>query len=267
MMLSRTQTAGAPVRLAQELGRPDREWAILAEGNCSEAIDDARAWVKVSGTFMATATEGDFVGVDVDELLEIIDDPRSGDDAVASVFDRIAAANDGRRPSVEALLHAVCLRQDGVRSVAHTHPTPVNAVLCSAGASLIAEGSLFPDQIVVLGPRPLFVPYTDPGLALARRVRAMLAQRVDDVPRAVYLQNHGMFALGATADEVIRVTEMADKVARILLGAASFGGHRFLSDADVVRIDSRPDERHRRAALSAMKGPEVLPLGPSEGRR
>lgn len=264
MTLTRTQATARPVRLAQELGRPDRDWAVLAEGNCSEAIDHARAWVKVSGTFMSTATEDDFVEVDLDELLEIIDDPHSGDDAVTGAFDRIAAANGGRRPSVEALLHAVCLRQDGIRTVAHTHPTPVNAVLCSAGGSLIAEGSLFPDQVVVLGPRPLFVPYIDPGLALARTVSTMLAQREDDVPRVIYLGNHGMFALGATADEVIRITEMAVKVARILLGSASLGGHRFLSDADVVRIDTRPDERHRRAALSAQAGTQAQSLDPAE---
>ena len=60
--------------------------------------------------------------------------------------------------------------------VGHTHPVPVLALLCSPHAEALATHLLFPDQIVVLGRRPLFVPYVDPGLALARRVRDDLAR-------------------------------------------------------------------------------------------
>jgi len=243
----------AAVRLAElalELGRVDRDWAILAEGNCSMLSADGRVTVKASGVEMGRASPDGFVEVALAELLALIDDPKAGDAEVAATFDAIALRSGGSRPSVEALLHGVCLDLPGISVVGHTHPTPVNAILCSTRPTLLTQGALFPDQIVVLGTRPLLVPYVDPGLRLAQEVRRLLAERADDPPRAIYLQNHGMFALGATADEVLQITAMAVKVARVLLGAQSAGGVTYMDAAEVARIDTRPDELLRRAALA-----------------
>ncbi|WP_291056734.1 class II aldolase/adducin family protein [Herbiconiux sp.] len=281
------------VELSRELGRPDRAWAVLAEGNTSVAVDEGRMLVKASGASMAVAEPADFVPVRVADVLALVDAPDSagagasvgrdagaagagdgaapgasagaasgapgesessaaGDEAVRALF--ATASTGGRRPSVEALLHAVCLDLPGVEAVGHTHPIAVNALLCSPRASLLVEGSLFPDQIVVLGTDPLLVPYIDPGLKLARAVRRMLLERVRTtgrVPKVVYLQNHGMFALGASPAEVLQITEMAVKVAEVIVGSLAAGGPVFLSAADVARIDTRPDELLRREALSA----------------
>ncbi|NQX33210.1 class II aldolase/adducin family protein [Herbiconiux sp. VKM Ac-2851] len=279
----------ALVELSRELGRPDRAWAVLAEGNTSVALGDGRMLVKASGASMAIAVPGDFVAVGLPEVLALVDaapdDPAAAtdracatgatvdtgagvdlaadagpgaghsaddDEAVRALF--AAAAAGGRRPSVEALLHAVCLALPGVEAVGHTHPVPVNALLCSPRASLLVEGALFPDQIVVLGTDPLLVPYADPGLPLARVVRRMLGERLaatGSVPKVVYLGNHGMFALGSSPAEVLRITEMAVKVAQVVLGSLAAGGPVFLSAEDVARIDTRPDELLRRAALAA----------------
>ncbi|WP_440708996.1 class II aldolase/adducin family protein [Herbiconiux sp. YIM B11900] len=250
------------VELSRELGRPDRAWAVLAEGNTSVAVDGGRMLVKASGASMAVAEPGDFVPVRVADVLALVDAPESdggataadaaGDEAVRALF--AAASTGGRRPSVEALLHAVCLDLPGVEAVGHTHPIAVNALLCSPRASLLVEGSLFPDQIVVLGTDPLLVPYIDPGLKLARAVRRMLRERLRTtgrVPKVVYLQNHGMFAFGASPAEVLQITEMAVKVAEVIVGSLAAGGPVFLSAADVARIDTRPDELLRREALAA----------------
>ncbi|GLK19130.1 class II aldolase/adducin family protein [Herbiconiux flava] len=253
----------ALVELSRELGRPDRAWAVLAEGNTSVALGDGRMLVKASGASMAIAVPGDFVAVGLPEVLALVDesadvDPSAGpseddDEAVRALFEA-AAEQGGRRPSVEALLHAVCLALPGVEAVGHTHPVPVNALLCSPRASLLVEGALFPDQIVVLGTDPLLVPYVDPGLPLARVVRRMLGERLaatGSVPKVIYLGNHGMFALGASPAEVLRITEMAVKVAQVILGSLAAGGPVFLSVEHVARIDTRPDELLRRAALAA----------------
>lgn len=40
------------------------------------------------------------------------------------------------------------------------------------------------------------------------------------------------------------------KTARIILGASTMGGPNFLSEADVARIDTRPDELYRRRMLA-----------------
>jgi ribulose-5-phosphate 4-epimerase/fuculose-1-phosphate aldolase len=67
----------------------------------------------------------------------------------------------------------------------------------------------------------------------------------------LFLRNHGIFALGASRDEVLQITEMAVKVATVLQAAVAAGGPVFLTDAQADRIDSRPDEHHRRRALAA----------------
>lgn len=247
------------VAFSRDLGRPDRAWALLAEGNTSLLLTDdgdPAMLVKASGASMAVATAEDAVRLAIGPVLDLVDSHTGGDAEVAALFDAAALAGNGRRPSVEAILHAVCLDLPGVVAVGHTHPVPVNALLCSPSADALTRGSLFPDQIVVLGTDPLLVPYVDPGLELARTVRRMLREQLATtgrVPKVVYLQNHGMFALGSSAAEVLRITEMAVKVAQVLLGALAAGGPVYLSDEAVARIDTRPDELLRRAALAAQE--------------
>lgn len=246
-----TTPAPEMTRLARELGRADRGWVVLAEGNCSTLVDDDTFLVKASGAWMSTASDDDFVEVSLREVHALIDDPEAGDADVAACFGAAAARHpQNRRPSVEALLHAVCLALPGVTAVGHTHPIPVNALLCSTRASSLVDGALFPDQIVVLGSDPVLIPYVDPGLQLARVAKQMLAAP-HPTPRAIYLQNHGMFALGSSAAEVVQITEMAVKVAEVLVGAWAAGGPVFMDPAEVARIDTRPDELLRRAALAA----------------
>jgi hypothetical protein len=51
--------------------------------------------------------------------------------------------------------------------------------------------------------------------------------------------------LGASAAQALNITLIADKWARILLVSQSFGGPRYLSDAQLERILNRPDEKLR----------------------
>jgi rhamnose utilization protein RhaD (predicted bifunctional aldolase and dehydrogenase) len=241
------------IDLSRTIGRPEAELVILAEGNTSVRTADDRMLVKATGSFLATADETDFVEVDLPIYTGLLATVGASDEAVAERLEAAVVAGT-KRPSVESLLHAVCYSVPGVEVVAHTHPIAVNAILCSAHPEALL-GSLFPDQIVVLGRRPLLVPYVDPGLKLAQYVAARLLEHVAQygrAPKAIYLANHGMFALGATADEVLQVTNMAVKVARVVAGAYGLGGPAYLSDADADRIDTRPDEEYRRRLLEQL---------------
>jgi rhamnose utilization protein RhaD (predicted bifunctional aldolase and dehydrogenase) len=238
----------AIVALSRALGDPARELAILGEGNTSLRTGEGTMLVKASGASLATVTAADFVALETAPLLELLDDPGADDAAVAAVFTAVA----GRRPSVEAMLHAVCLERGGAGAVGHTHPVPVLALLCSPHAQALATHMLFPDQIVVLGRRPLFVPYVDPGLALARRVRDDLEAHIarhGEPPKAIYLGNHGLFALGRTPEHVLQITAMAVKASQVLAGALAAGGATPLTEADADRIDTRLDEHYRRERL------------------
>lgn len=251
--------------LSRDLGSAALDAAILGEGNTSVRIGDSML-VKASGATLATATPDDFVSVDLAAALALIADDDAGDAEVDAFFSAVAA-REGRRPSVEALLHVVVYEATDARVVAHSHPTSVNALLCSQSAELLVEGALFPDQIVVLGAAPLLVPYIDPGISLARAARTMLRTHIathGEAPKVIYLRNHGMFALGSGPVQVLGITAMAQKCARTIIGAQAVGGVRFMPADQVARIDSRPDEKYRRALLEG-DDPRVRPIAHARG--
>jgi rhamnose utilization protein RhaD (predicted bifunctional aldolase and dehydrogenase) len=239
------------VQLSRTLGEPWRRFAILAEGNTSQRLSDDVLAVKATGRSLRHAGPEDFVRVSLQRLSALVDDANSGDAEVAAYFDEVEA-EQGARPSVEALLHVICVLDAGATVVAHTHPESVNALLCSDRAEVLASQPLFPDQVVVLGRRAVLVPYTDPGVVLARQVRLLLAAH-PGTPRVVYLANHGMVALAATPVQALQITEMADKVSRVLTTTLSLGNVVPMSQESVARIDSRDDEQVRRAALAAAR--------------
>ena len=70
------------------------------------------------------------------------------------------------------------------------------------------------------------------------------------MPRVIYLGNHGLFALGSSAAQALQLTEMADKVSRVLAATLSFGNVVPMTEESVNRIDTRDDEQIRRAALA-----------------
>lgn len=241
------------IHLSHALGTVELDWASVAEGNVSTAIGEDSLLVKASGSRMRSAASDSFVGVRLEPLVQLLDDTDVDDVRVREVLaGSVFSSGASRMPSVETLLHVVCVKYGRARYVVHTHPTDVNAFLCSTRPELLVQGNLFPDQIVVLGRHQLLVPYVDPGLQLARRVRVELegfARQHGSPPRVIYLANHGMFALGSTAQESLDITEMAAKTARVLRSALSLGGAVFMSDEDCERIDTRPDEVVRRRRL------------------
>ena len=146
----------------------------------------------------------------------------------------------------------MALKLDGINFVGHTHPTAVNALACSQKVEEAASRRLFPDEIVYCGPASVYVPYTDPGLPLAHKVRDSIEQYIDEYlekPKVILMQNHGLIALGQTTRQVEDITAMAVKAARVLLGTYIAGGPHFLSPANVERIHTRPDELYRRQQL------------------
>lgn len=237
--------------LSHWLGDPAHDLALAAEGNVSHRIDEQTMLVKASGCSLGALAASDLITAPLAPLLALLDDDDAGDDDVAAVY--AGMAREGRRPSVEAVLHAAILSLTPAVCIAHTHPVAVNQLLCSVSAPLLVEGSLFPDQVVMLGRRQLLLPYVDPGLRLARAMRAGIVAFIaaeGTHPRVVYLRNHGLFALGSSTEDARQLTEIAVKVATVLQGAIAAGGPVFMTAEAVARIDGRPDEHYRRDMLS-----------------
>jgi len=254
----------ALVAMSHELGRPERDLVILGEGNtsalCDEAGDGEKTfWVKGSGTQLSTITPDGFVQMRLAAVCALADRAPSVDGVTLSDAELKAALEQAkvnpaitRQPSVETVLHALALSEAGARFVGHTHPIAVNALMCSRGIEAALAGRLFPDEIVVCGPAPAYIPYTDPGLPLARAVRDAF-RRYADVwgcpPKVILMQNHGLIALGGSPREVDNVTAMCVKTLRVLIGTYAFGGPCFMTGQAVERIHSRPDEAYRRKQL------------------
>lgn len=250
--MDKTKVLNDLVRMSANLGRPENEYVILGEGNTSAKIDDETFYVKASGAWLCESSEDIFVEVRTAPVLDMCDGPDLTD---AEIKERLGAARinpDGKWPSIETMFHAFLLSLPGVNFVGHTHPTAVNIILCSKSAEEILSARIFPDQVVYCGVRPLILPFTDPGVQLAKMIR----RGVDDyirsegcLPKVILVRNHGLIAVGSTATEVEAITATWNKTCKILAGAYALGGIQPMSDENVARICTRPDEDYRREYL------------------
>ena len=241
------------IEMSRELGRPERDLVILGEGNTSALCDDKSFYVKASGTQLGIIDPEGFVRVWLEPVCALADRQQMSDaDLKGALQAAKVDATVQRRPSVETVLHALALAETKARFVGHTHPVAVNALTCSVAVTGELPGRLFPDEIVVCGPAPAYVPYTDPGLPLAIAVRDAFRRYQDRwamSPKVILMQNHGLIALGGTPAEVDNITAMYVKTCRVLAGTYTFGGPHFLSEDAVRRIHTRPDELYRRKQL------------------
>lgn len=242
------------ISMSRLLAEPSRDLVIMGEGNTSARADADSFWVKASGTSLHGIEAGGFVRMRFQPVLAMLE--ASGLDD-AQIKERLIAAKADltakEHPSIETMLHALILSQPNVHFVGHTHPIAVNAIMCSRHAQEAIAGRLFPEEVAFCGPAPAYVPYADPGLPLAHAVEDSLTRYTEEwgePPKVVLMQNHGLIALGRSAAEVETVTAMYVKTARVLLGTYALGGPRFLSDRDVQRIHTRPDEVARRRKLT-----------------
>ncbi len=249
-MGDRTVTTARLLELAHEFGR--QGFTILGEGNVSHRTGDDAFVVKASGSSLATLNELELTECRFGPLLEAMARPGLSDDDVERVLGGSRVRPAALKPSVETFFHAYLLSLPGVACVGHTHPIPINQILCTPHAQVFAERRQTPDEIVCCGPVSLLVPYVDPGLPLAQEIAARLKtfqETYGRLPRVILLENHGIITLGASVDGVRTAMLMAVKAAQVYLGAQALGGLRHLPDGEIERIEGRSDEKYRQRML------------------
>lgn len=244
--------------MCHRLGDPTLDLVVLAEGNASARASDTSFLVTGSGTALADLGASELVEVDTAAVLGLLD----GDDVPLTIAREVlagtvlagtVAGDAGVRPSIETVLHAVLLHHTGARFVGHTHPSAVVGLASSTVAHEAFGPPLFPDEVVVCGAAYMMVPYAPPGPRLAVVLQRVLVDHLDrhgEAPRAVILANHGLLALGDTADEVVAISVMAAKAARIRAIALSVGGMVPLPHDEVMALVGREDEVERRQRLA-----------------
>ncbi len=245
-----TKQLDSLVNMTRALGEPQNDYVVIGEGNTSMRLDAESFAVKASGQQMHNIDADGFVSVYLEPILGLLDHPpRSMSEQKAITEAARLDQNSARSPSIEVSFHAMLLQECGVKYIGHTHPTAINQVLCTEHAAAFARQRRFPDEVVLCGPQSLLAPYGDPGLPLALIIRQHLRQfleRNGEAPKLILLQNHGMIALGDTPGEILNITAMAVKAARIFAGALQLGKATHLPDEEVQHLYKRPDEIYRR---------------------
>jgi len=184
----------ALVELSHEFGTKDY---VCGGGGNSSCKDAETLWIKPSGTTLAETRRDSFVAMDRAKLAEIFvvtppADVRKREAVIKEMMLSAVRADSMGRPSVEAPLH----ESFHATFVVHVHAALVNGMTCAREGAAACK-RLFPDA--------LWVPYADPGYALCMACRAAMAdysRRTGGQPGVVFLQNHGVFAAGDSAEAI-----------------------------------------------------------------
>ena len=179
----------------------NKDYVIAGGGNTSFK-DEETIWIKASGQSLAEMTEEGLVALNREKLHVISsntysDDPSAREEQVkADMFLSILDPGKNRRPSVETSLHEIIQ----YKFVVHLHPTLINGLLCSRNAKNLTH-KLFGDRV-------LFVPYTDPGYILFKKLESEIInyrQKFPHDPQIIFLENHGVFVGADTTDEIKKI--------------------------------------------------------------
>jgi len=202
------------IRISNETGG-DPTLVQGGGGNTSVKTEDGKyMYIKASGTALKdmNAKQGwrrlrlDLArSVVLDKSLAKMDPQRREPEVV----NRLLLACDDKiktvaRPSVEAHLHAWL-----DKCIIHLHPSAAGAYH-NAKNGWARLQKLFKDEKLP----PLWVPYTDPGFMLARKIAKLVEdyqQRFGKSPAILFLHKHGLFITAKTADGALRLVRRVIK--------------------------------------------------------
>ncbi len=248
------------IAMSQRFGR-DPEYTRGGGGN-SSVKEGGIVYIKPSGVSLADIEADDLVPLATGPLLELLlnggaeaDEARmpGAPDPVMRAAAKVRMAEaKGRRPSVELMFHSLLPE----RFVLHTHAIVPNAVTCNQDGEAIMR-DLFGDDA-------LWVPYTDPGLPLARKIHqlreAHRARTGQAAPKITFMGDHGIIVSADTTAEIAALNEHVLGTVReaIEKHGISIGG----SGRAAARIAA--DEAHANAMVKAI-GPTLRALLSVEG--
>ncbi len=181
----------------------NKEYVIAGGGNTSFK-DGQTIWIKASGQPLARLDEKGLVALSR-EKLQVISGKTYSDDTVLreeqvknDLYNSIIEPGQNKRPSVETSLHELIR----YKFVVHLHPTIINGILCSHNAKNLV--------IKLFGEKALFVPYTDPGYTLFKKLEAEIKNfrdRHSTDPQIILLENHGSFVSADSTEEIRKIYE------------------------------------------------------------
>ncbi|SRR5581483_3314189 len=226
------------IALAQTLGAHPARLAIWNEGALARRVSDARFIVTRRGANLAKLEPADIVHLDLEKMSAL---SASDTSAAAETIAEAKLNPNSPEPCADAALFAYLLGLENIRFVAHLHPIVVDQILASPRARQFADRRVMPNEILACGSAALLVPYSDPGLPLAKEVRRKMLLYLDrykHIPQIIFVHNNGMFVPAANADDILKTVELSLKYAEIFVGASMLGGPVFLTPQNVTHIES-----------------------------
>ena len=177
------------------------EYVLAGGGNTSFKSDDY-LWIKGSGPSLATIKGEDFVVMERALLAQMWTAEYPADEAAreAAVLEDMMDARirgESRRPSVETLLHDLFPQQ----YILHVHPAIVNGITCSKEGEA-AMKRLFPDAVWVAACKPGYILALD-----CKKVMDAYKEATGKDCSLLFLENHGIFFAGNSAEEVDALAE------------------------------------------------------------
>ena len=196
------------IRMSNTVGK-DRSLVQGGGGNTSVKTADGKyMYIKASGTALKDMNRRKgWRRVRLGSVLSIIEDESivklETHAREIEVVNRLLLACDDQvtavaRPSVEAHLHGYL-----DKCVIHLHPSSVGAYANAKNGKAELE-RLFKTETLP----PLWVPYTDPGFMLARRIARLVnyyQKQRGKKPPIMVLERHGLFVSADRADAALRL--------------------------------------------------------------
>lgn len=158
------------------------------------------------------------------------------------VVDRLLEACDDNvkieaRPSVEAHLHA-CLE----KCVIHLHPSAAGAFVNAKNGWAKLQDLFKAEKLT-----PLWVPYTDPGYMLAKRIARLVdayKEQFGKGPAILFLEKHGLFITAPTADTAVRLVRRVIRQCNSKLKQPPKGNPRPVGPEKIDAATACIDEAH-----------------------
>jgi len=174
---------------------------VLAGGGNTSFKENGTLYVKGSGVSLSEIKFGQFVMLDLEKLLKIVDsgyltDKTQDEKEKQALLDIMKArlpGEENKHPSVETVLHALF----PFSYVLHVHPPLINGLSCSNHGKKACD-KLFGDKVV-------WIELEKPGFTLAQKCNKAFKEYKKEKgnhPQVVILQNHGVFISANTVFEI-----------------------------------------------------------------
>jgi rhamnose utilization protein RhaD (predicted bifunctional aldolase and dehydrogenase) len=202
------------IRISNETG-VDPTLVQGGGGNTSVKTEDSRyMYIKASGTALKDMNQKEgWRRLRLDLARSVVKDKSLAEmepqRREPEVVNRLLLACDDKiqteaRPSVEAHLHAWL-----DKCVIHLHPSAAGAYHNAKNGKQQLE-KLFKNE----SPPPLWVPYTDPGYMLAKRIARLVElyqSQFGKSPEILFLHKHGLFITAKTAEGALQLVRRVIK--------------------------------------------------------